>query len=266
MPIKSLCLLAMMCSGCIFLQAQDQQARNRLAQAHALYYTPTTSGLKSFHCEASADWKAMLSRFSGTEVADDNPALKYLETVHLAVNDDLHGKGELEWTGIVEPQADVKAALEQIRDGLQTAVSGFFQSWNAYMNGAMIPLPDSTVSVTTSGDGVHLAGSSAGMNLDEDYDKNMLLAKVVVSTPKLTVQAKPTYVSSEDGLLISSVASEIHQPPAAPAVEETIRVEYAKVDSFQIPSHVVFDIRNIGIIEFGFNACSVTVADWAKKN
>ncbi len=45
--------------------AQDKAARDRLFAAHAQYYTPTTSGLKSFHCEASIDWKAMLTGFSG---------------------------------------------------------------------------------------------------------------------------------------------------------------------------------------------------------
>jgi hypothetical protein len=42
-------------------------------------------------------------------------------------------------------------------------------------------------------------------------------------------------------------------------------MEYAKVGAFQIPSQVVFDIKNTGTIEVGFSACQVSVADWAKK-
>jgi hypothetical protein len=256
----------MVCLSCVSLLAQDKEARNRLVEAHAQYYTPTTSGLKSFHCDASIDWKAMLSRFSGSDVADDNPALKFLQTVHLAVNDDLRGKGGLEWTTDVEPPAERKAGLGRMQDGMQTMVSGFFQTWNAYMNGAMVPYPDSTVTVTNSGEGVHLSGTSKDTSFDEDYDKNMLLTQTLVASPLLTVLAKPTYARTEDGLVLSSVASMIHQPPTAPETETTFRVEYAKVDSYQIPSHVFFDIKNIGMIEVGFSACKVTVADWAKKN
>ena len=266
MPYKSLCLLALVWLSCMSLLAQDKEVRSRLAAAHAQYYTPTVKGLKSFHCDASIDWKAMLSRFSGTDIADDNPALKFLQTVHLAVNDDLHGKGELEWTNTAEPPADRKPGMQQMQEGLQATVSGFFQTWNAYMNGAMVPFPDSSVTVTKSGDGVHLSGTSTGTTVDEDYDKNMLLTKALVANPTLTVLEKPTYTSTEDGLLLSSLISQIHQPPTAPETEATFRIEYAKVGSYQIPSYVVVDIKNTGTIEFGLSACKVTVADWAKKN
>jgi hypothetical protein len=156
--------------------------------------------------------------------------------------------------------------MEHIQDGLQTTISGFFQSWNAYMNGTMVPLPDSTVTVTSSGDGVHLSGMSKDTTFNEDYDKNMLLTKVLITTPNLTVLAKPTYTSTEDGLLVSSVTSQIHQPPTAPETEATFRIEYAKVDSYQIPSHIVIDIKNTGIIELRLNSCTVTAADWTKRN
>jgi hypothetical protein len=250
----------------VSLLAQDKEARNRLASAHAQYYTPTVSGLKSFHCDALIDWKAMLTRLSGTEVPDDNPALTFLRTVHLAVDDSLHGKGELEWTNMADPPSEKKAAMQQMQEGLQITVSGFFQTWNAYMNGDMVPLPDSTLSITKSGDGVHLSGTSKDTTFDEEYDKNMLLTKVMVAGPTLTVLARPTYSSTEDGLLLSSVTSLIHQPPTAPETEATFRIEYAKVDSYQIPSHIAVDIKNIGIIELSFSACKVAVADWAKKN
>ena len=45
----------------------------------------------------------------------------------------------------------------------------------------------------------------------------------------------------------------------------TFRVECAKVDSFQIPSHVVYEIKNVGVIEIGFGACQVSVADSPRK-
>ena len=265
MPYKSLCFIALMWLSCMSLLAQDKGARNRLDLAHAQYYTPTASGLKSFHCDASVDWKTLLSRLSGTEVADDNPALKFLLTVHLAVDDDLRGKGNLEWTDTTEPPADRKVPMQQMQEGFQTMVSGFFQTWNAYMNGTMVPAPDNTVTVTKSGDGVHLNGTSSATTLDEDYDKDMLLTKVQVSSPALTVLAIPKYTSTEDGLLVSSVSSRIHQPPTAPEVEANFSIEYAKVDSYQIPSHIVVDIKNSGVIELDLKSCKVTVADWVKK-
>ena len=117
---KALCLLTLAGLSCLFAYPQDKEARDRLAAAHAQYYTPTTSGLKSFHCEASIDWRAMISRFAGADIPEDNPVLKMLQTVHLAVTDDLHGKGSLEWTNDSEPPENKKATMQQMRDALQT--------------------------------------------------------------------------------------------------------------------------------------------------
>jgi hypothetical protein len=247
------------------IHAQEKVARDRLFAAHAQYYTPTASGLKSFRCEATIDWKAMLTRFSGTEIPEDNPMLKYLQTVHLSVVDQLKGKGSLEWSDTGVPPSGKEAGVKQMRDGLQTMVSGFLQSWNAYMNGSMVPLPDSSVEVTTAGDGVRLHATPGSANFDEDFDKDMLLTQAVVDSPQMKVVAIPTYVRTADGLVISAVSSRVNQPPSAAPMDVTFRVQHAKVDSFQIPSHVVYDIRNVGVIEIALNACQVSVADSEQK-
>jgi hypothetical protein len=263
--IPRLLIPAVLCLACTTLLAQDKDPRTRLTAAHALYYTPTASGLKSFHCEAAIDWKSMLTRLSGVDVPDDNPALKFLQTVHLSIDDELKGEGSLGWTNQTEPPQDKAAAIKQIHDGLQTSVSGFFQTWNVYMNGTMIPVPDSTVTITNAGEGVHLSGTSEGSSFDEDFDKNMLLTQVLVVNPNMKVLATPTYASTPDGLLLSAVASAINQPSTAPPTQAIFRIDYAKVETFQIPSRVVFDIKNTGVIEIAFNSCRVSLADWANK-
>lgn len=260
----SLLLLIGFVSGASAL-AQDSAARNRMFAAHAQYYTPTASGLKSFQCETTIDWKATLGRFSGTEISDENPFLKYLQTVHLSVTDQLKGKGTMEWTSASAPPAGKEEGANEMRDGFQTMVAGFFQTWNQYMNGSMVPLPDSSVTVTRAGDGVHLSGTTNDTKIDEDFDKNMLLTQVLVVSPATKVLAMPSYVSTPDGLLVTAVTSQVNQPPSAPQTQIVFRVEYAKVDSFQIPSHVVFDIKNVGLFEFNFSGCQVSVADQGKK-
>lgn len=265
-PNRTSVLVAALASLCFTsLPAQDKSATDRLSAAHGQYYTPTASGLKSFRCEAAIDWKAMLTRLTGSEIPDDNSALKYLQTIHLSVADDLKGQGSLSWTSSGIPPAGKEESFKQMQEGFQTTIAGFFQSWNAYMNGSMVPLPDRTVTVSRSAEGFHLSGTSTDMKIDEDFDKNMLLQQALVVTPNLKVLATPTYVSTPDGLLVSAITSRINQPPTAPDVEATIHVEYSKVESFQIPSHVVIDIKNVAAFDFAFTACQVSVADWAKK-
>jgi hypothetical protein len=263
MPSKRFCLVffAIGFSSCVSLVAQEKSARDQLVLARGQYYTPTASGLKSFRCEASIDWKAMMTRFSGNEITDDNPSLKYLRSTHLAISDDLKGRGSLEWNSSIDLPAGKEASITQLRDGLQTAVVGFFQSWNAYMNGSMVPFPDQTVTVTQSSDGFHLSGASKDLQFNEDFDKNMLLRQVLVVTPNLRILAMPIYSETPDGLLVSSVTSRINQPPTAPEVDVTISADYEKVESFQIPSRIVLDTKNLGRIEFTLSTCHVSTVD-----
>ena len=261
----SFLLFAVACVCGASALAQDKAAINRLSLAHGQYYTPTASGLKSFRCDATIDWKALLERL-GAKVPEDDPWLKYLQSVHLSVVDQLKGTGSMEWSDTAVPPAGKDQNVQQTRGGLQTMFEGFFQSWNAYMNGGMVPLPDKTVEVTTEGMRTHLHGESTNLKLDEDYDENMLLIKAVVESPEMKVVAVPTYVRTDDGLIVSTVVSQVNQPPSAAPVQVTLRVAYTKVDSFQIPSHVVYDVKNVAVIEVGFSGCQVSTADSAKTS
>jgi hypothetical protein len=263
--VSYLLVVVMTCVCSTSILAQDKAASDRLFTARAQYYTPTTKGLNSFHCEARIDWKDLLTRFSGAQTPEDDPMLKYLQTVRLSVVDQLNGKGSMEWSDTGVPPQGKEEAVKEIRDGLQTMMGGFFQSWNAYMNGSMVPFPDNSVEVTTTGDGIHLHGTPVNATFDEDFDKNMLLTRVVVVTPGMKVVALPTYVRTDDGLVVSVVASQVNEPSSAPPMDVSFRVEYAAVDSFRIPSHIVYDVKNVSVIEVGFNTCQVSGADSLQK-
>jgi hypothetical protein len=262
-------LFLIACIRCtpIFAQNQDEVALDRLLAGRAQYYTPTASGLKSFHCEATIDWKRMLTRFGRTEIPDNDPVLKYLQTVHLSVADQLNGKGSMamDWAETGVPPEGQEESLKRMRDGLQAEMAGFFRDWNAYMNGTMVSIPKSWVTVTIVGAGVHLSGTSAGTSIDEDFDQNMLLTQFRMVSPEMRLVAVPSYVETADGLVISAVTYKMNRPPSAPQEEATVRIKYAKVDSFQIPSNVALDVKNIGVIEIGFNACEVSVSDVAPE-
>ncbi len=122
------------------LRAQATSPQLEAHTARALYYTPTTQGLKSFRCTVDFDWKDFLTRYSGADVKDDSPYLQYLRTVHLAISDDLNGDGKLEWTTASATPEGKEDAVAKIKDGMQQMMLGFFSSWNAYMNGNMVPV------------------------------------------------------------------------------------------------------------------------------
>lgn len=225
--------------------------------ARALYYTPTVRGLKSFRCTVDFDWKDFLSRYSGTDVKDDNPMLQYLRTVRLNVSDDLNGDGHLDWTASGTLPAGKEDSIGKMKEGMQQMMVGFFSSWNAYMNGNMVPLPDSTTTITEDTDGFKLhAAAAGGTEVTELFDKNLLLTEAHVVQPTSDVFAYPTYDDTPDGRLVSSIRTVYRQPPTAPPAELNIRVSYAPVQNFRLPETLSYELKNVGAFTFKFSACS----------
>src|ERR1700753_2149124 len=85
-------ILGVMAAG-MTAQKPAPSAASEFAKARSLYYTPTVSGLASLHCDVTFDWKSFLDKASGTTIPEDNPALVYLRSLKLTVDDDLQGAG-----------------------------------------------------------------------------------------------------------------------------------------------------------------------------
>lgn len=226
--------------------------------ARALYYTPTAQGLRSFKCTVNFDWKDFLTRYAnGAEIKDDNPYLQYLRTVRLSVTDDLNGDGQLDWTTSAAAPAGKEDSAAQMKHGMEQMMVGFFSSWNAYMNGNMVPIPDSTTTITETADGFRLNAAAAGTQVTELFDKNMLLTEAHVVQATNDVYAYPTYTDTPDGRLVSSVRTVFRQPPTAPPAELSIHVNYTPIQGFRIPSSLGYELKNVGSFEFTFTDCTV---------
>jgi len=242
-------------------QGQQLNAPARLLAARKLYYTPTNSGLRSFHCGVYVDWKAMLTRFSGGAVADDNPFLVYLNSVQMSVDDTLDGDGKLTWVDTTSPPVSLQKSRDQMHDGMLQMVSGFYQSWNQFVNGGMVPAPDTSTTETTTDDGgVHMHGKDATTVFDEDFDRNMLLTSAHVVMPDLDNTAYPTYEASTDGLRVINVHNVLHQPPTGPQQDVSMAVTYMPVGAYQLPATLAVTLVGTGEFNFSFNNCTLNPA------
>lgn len=233
-----------------------QKLESRLLSARATYYTPTSAGLRGFHCTLNMDWPRLFQGF-GNPIAEDNPAMHYLRSVRLSVSDSLRGEGQLEWADTSTPPDAFAKGGAQMRDGLKQMMTGFFKSWNAYMNGGMVPVPDDTVTLTQNADGLRLHTANSQFDVTEDFDNNVLLKQAHVLTSEMDILALPAYDQTPEGLRIASIASTIRQPKTAPPVLSTMTIKYAPVSGYQIPNFIGINIQNVGNFDFPLSNCAV---------
>jgi hypothetical protein len=252
----SVCLLA----PALLRTAHAQVAstpESRIEHAKTLYYTPTNSGLNSFHCDVTVDWKDLLARFGVPNLHDSDPRLTYLNAIKLSLDDNLTGTGALNWFAPSGSASDPDDGIAKIRGGMQQMVSGFFQSWNPFLNGTYIPNFDATTTAKPEGDGIVVQSGDASALVVEHFNKSLLLTEMHVTTPAVDVLANPTFLETPHGRIISMLKSVVHQPPAGPAEMVTMASTYAPVASYQIPSVLTFTVDPLGAFVFKLSGCQV---------
>lgn len=232
-----------------------QSATLAVSKARALYYTPVDQGLEGFHCEIGFDWKTFMEKASNQPVPEGDARLKYLLTIQLTVDDDLHTGGELHWTAPAPPPDETEESVSRMRGGLQQIWSGFFQAWNGFLTGDMVTL-DSKANVTHSATGYLVSVQNGPGMADEQYDDKLLLQKVHVSTPTLDSVVMPGFSPTPHGLLVSSIRSSYRQPPNADPTDVLMKINYAAVSGFQLPSEVSV---SVGPADFAFHLQNCTV-------
>lgn len=237
--------------------AQTPALDQRLLMARSLYYTPTTAGLHTFSCTVSTDWKAFLTKASGNDVPDDNPLLVYLSSAHMTISDALSGEGKLQWSNPAVPAASIAESSAKMQEGLSQMFSGFFDSWNAYLNGTMVPAADKTTKLTAVNDGIHLHAVDGKITVDEDFDKNMLLTRAHVLTGDTDVDATPTFTDTPDGRVVVEIDSAVRQPSTAPPMLVGISVTYQNVATYRIPETIHYEVKNVAQLDFKLGDCTV---------
>jgi hypothetical protein len=252
-------LLAGVAATSILTQAQTPKPSpaDELRAARASYYTPTANGLHSFHCAVTTDWKDFLARITGTEITDDNPFLIYLRTVHLSVDDDVKTTGELNWSNTSTPAAEIEKPAEEFHGAMVQMFAGFFQTWNSFMNGSMVPEPDESSTVTRTSEGLHLHALSNDTVVDQNYNRAIVLTDAHVATSALDVLMYPEYADTADGKIVTVVRSTYRSPPNSPPTDLTMSVTYAVVSSYRLPATVTVDVKNVGRYDFAFAGCTV---------
>jgi hypothetical protein len=250
--------LALLCLSPLYVGAQAKTPAERLALARATYYTPTTDGLRTFDCQVSTNWKDFLTRAnSGKDIADDNPLLKYLNSATITLHNALWSSAEVRWSEATPAPENLQESAAKMKEGITKMLDGYFKSWNAYLNGTMVPVPDKSTTISSTPDGIHLSAGGGGTKLDEDYDSNMLLTKAHVLMDESDVIASPTFSDTPRGRIISEVKSEVRQPPTAPPVFVTMSAKYQTIGGYEIPSVLHFEVRNLLQIDFALNGCKV---------
>jgi len=223
-------------------QAKSQQ--DVLQAAGKAYYNLPNEGLLEFQCSAVPDWQVMLAAELHTDVPPDHPAVKILQGIHFWLSLDQQGSPKLTHkldAPITDPQA--QEGISQTISGVEQVLSGFSQSVAPFLFTSMLPKPDSKYSYETRGAQHFLAFKDDSSDVALTLREDLTIAEAKVVSPQFTATMRPLFSKSEKGFLITQIDTDYKLPTDTATTNVIMKMEYASVQGFQLPSKLTVDTR-----------------------
>ena len=141
-PMKRLWLrvcvsLLLVCAGGMGVAAASQPAPDNaqvVEQARRSYYSLRAIGLDEFQSTVKPNWEVVLRDELKSSPENAQAALKLLNGLHFSMLLDKNGKVTVTHHADIEPSNETqRKGFDQIYEGLDQAVSGFFATWSMFM-------------------------------------------------------------------------------------------------------------------------------------
>jgi len=212
-----------------------------LSKINGLYYNYKTLGLHQLKCEVKVSMFEKLLKMLQSKVNEDDKRVKALKDVRFFVSYDEKNGYQFNYSNY-KPTGDPKTdeGALKILDGSSKIVGGFWKIWQEMVFGPAINSVKNSVQVKKTGSGYEITENGSKNILNQD----LLITEVDAASPGKpdgAVTIKPSFLKTNNGLLIQSMAVEVPK-----YMIETIGIDYQDVQKYKFPSTVNFSIDMLG--------------------
>jgi hypothetical protein len=136
-------------------------------------------------------------------------------------------------------------------------IDGTLITLQANLNGTLLPAV-STSDMTRKGEGYVLTEHDLQNRItDITFDKDLKITHLSTRGPGILADIDTRYVESPKGLLLAQMDSDTRMGEEREMTHTVIKVTYADVNAFTVPSGMELDTSNGTIIRMQFTNCSV---------
>jgi len=241
--IAGLCLLVFACA----ISAAQADKKAVLRQAHDSYYSLKSRGLANFQCNFSPNWDAVLQEERKTNPTGAAHRVSVLNHIQFTVVVGTSGSAKITHNNYVPENSSDAKGFDDIYDGMQQAMSGFFDTWTPFMITSPFPDAASDYALEEKGD-QWLLSYKEGANTDiaTTMGKDLVLRELKVNTPQFSSSLRPHFTSSAQGFLLTAYEADYRGLSTNDLVHLEAGIGYQTVNGFQLPQKLSFNGTNSG--------------------
>ena len=224
------------------LRADQADKRGIIRDARAAYYSLRRLGLESFEATMTPNWDAILS-VSAIPAEQKAVTISIVSGMHFVVSYGVDGKTK------VTTRADTPARNEQMQrgydqifSGMNQFVEGFYQTYSPFMVESPFPPVESEYTVDTIDIGYRVSYMEEGKaSIVTRMTKTFAIVETVITTPEFDSVIKPTFVTTEQGYVLSAYSGYYKRKTDKDATLVDAKIEHRLMEGFRLPSKLVFD-------------------------
>lgn len=234
----------------------DEAARKGVVrQARAAYYNLRNQGFVQFHARIAPNWDPILEPMRSTAPpgAIEN-ATKLLAGLHFTMSLDNANKVKVTHSADVKaPNSEAAKGFDQIFDGMEQAVKGFFDTWTPFMLTSMFPQVDGHYQVEDLGDKYRVTYKEDDTDIVLTMGRDFALSEARITTAQFDSAIWPEFTSTPKGYVLSGYKA--HYQSATETTKLAIKIENQQVNELQLPGRLSIKAMYNGnpyVIELAF--------------
>ena len=254
--LKACLVMALVCAVGVTAVAGSQPAKPQpaksqpaapdsaqiLDQARRAYYSLRAVGLEEFQSTIKPNWEVVLKDELKASPNQAQAALKLLNGLHFSMVLDKNGKVTMSHHADVEPTNETqRKGFDQIYEGLDQAVSGFFSTWSMFMLNSPFPEKDIEYELEDLGSQYRLSYKEGSSDVVILMSKNLVIAEVKVTSAEFISSVRPQFSATAKGLVLSGYTAD-YTPTSGPGVVKLdVKLENQPVSGLQLPVNLIAD-------------------------
>jgi len=235
-------------------RAVVQQARQSFYSLHAL-------GFESFECSIRPNWNLLLAEQRKADPQQTDTALKTLDRLRFTIDLNPDGSVKFSHNKLAGQSTEMNEAMQQIFDGMEQTMSGFFDTWKLFVLDSPFPDPDGDFQLQDMGALYRITYRDGSADVTTTMTKDFAIADLNVASPEFVSSIRPHFTKLAGGWLLNAYEASYRSAKPDEATELKVAVRYGTVNGLQTIQKLnlsgtygasAFDI------ELGFTDCDVT--------
>ncbi len=180
-----------------------------LSQARGAYVGLSDRGFRGYRFAVTPDWPLTLSELAKSNPAGYEAALKLLKQIRYEGRVGAHGQSQISHNFVDTPNEASTSGLNQVNQGVEQAINGFFQTWAPFMVHAPIPPAGSPCTAEDQGTHFQLNWQETGdVSVDLRLDRTFAVTEMKVLAPAFRAAIRPTFERQSGAFVLTGYDAE----------------------------------------------------------